>query len=160
MANNPPRAYLDACVLISYIEDDKTRLRQIDELLRRGGAGELELITSVLSQAEVAFTNDEREHAQLDADVEDRINGLWLPGSPVHLVEFTPAIGLGARDLLRQAVVRKWTKTRAYDAVHLATAQRLGCVDFFTYSKDMPRFAPLVGMSIGPPDNPQGVLAV
>jgi hypothetical protein len=45
---------VDACVLLSYVDGDADRMPEIEELLRRGSADELELLTSVLSHVEVA----------------------------------------------------------------------------------------------------------
>ncbi len=46
----------------------------------------------------------------------------------------------------------------ADDAMHLATARRLQCGDFFTYDKKLRKYSTVTGLRIGPPTNPQGSL--
>jgi predicted nucleic acid-binding protein len=65
------RYYLDANVMLSYIDGDEDRLPEIDELFRRGDAGEVELVTSALSMVEVAFASAEKDAAQLDPQMID-----------------------------------------------------------------------------------------
>ena len=104
MPSDRPRVAWDADVLLSYIDGEAERLPILDELLRQSRAGEIELVTSALSQVEVAFASSEAESETLDPEIEERIDELWTPSSPVHVVEFHPAIAQAARDLLRQAV--------------------------------------------------------
>lgn len=65
MAGSVPRSYLDACVLISYIENDPTRAHEIGELFRRAQAQEIELLTSVISRVEVAYSSEEKRKVSL-----------------------------------------------------------------------------------------------
>ena len=46
------------------------------------------------------------------------------------------------------------------DAVHLASGRALGCAEFHTFSKDLPRFSELTGLAIMEPYVAQGRLAV
>jgi hypothetical protein len=84
-----PLIYLDACVLLSYIDDDADRAPIIEELFRRSRAGEIDLITSVLSRVEVAYDSAEKAEQALDAEAEEKIDALWTAPSPIETVEFT-----------------------------------------------------------------------
>jgi predicted nucleic acid-binding protein len=97
MPGEPRPVYWDACVLLSYINEVTERVSVIDELLRQSRAGEVRLLTSALSQVEVAFAASEKEQAALDPEVEQRIAELWTPGSPITPVEFYDLIGEASR---------------------------------------------------------------
>ncbi len=88
MSDDAPRVYWDACVLLSYINRIADRFPIIDELLRQSRAGDIELLTSTISQVEVAFAVFEKQQGTLDPAVEQEIAGLWAPGSPLKAVEF------------------------------------------------------------------------
>ncbi len=83
MPGESRRVYWDACVLLSHINKIAERVSVIDELLRQSRAEEVELLTSALSQVEVAFAAAEKEHGALDPEVEQQITELWAPGSPI-----------------------------------------------------------------------------
>lgn len=118
------RIYWDANVLLSYIDGDQERLPPIEELLRRGRAGEIELVTSTLTQVEVAFAASEREAAELDDEIETAIDELWLPGSPIKVVELHAAVARQARALMRSELAAGRSGLSASDAIHLATRSR------------------------------------
>lgn len=143
--------YWDADVLLSYIDGDAERLPTIDELLRRARAGNIELVTSVLSQAEVAFASEEKEAGQLDPAIEANIDELWKPASPITLVEVHPAIVRSARDLIRSAVAAGRSGLKPADAIHLATAERMGAVEFHTYDTGLTKHSAGVGFTIREP---------
>ena len=86
------RIYWDADVLVSYIEDNPQRAPMIGGLLAQARSNEVELLTSVISIAEVAFVETERLREALSPDIEQRIDGLWAAGSPVKTVEVYPLI--------------------------------------------------------------------
>jgi len=134
MADEPRRIYWDACVFLSYINGIPARLGPIDELLNQARAGQVELLTSSLSQAEVAFADIEKAQGKLDPNVEQMIDDLWRPGSsPVKTVEFYDLIGLEARDLMRQGIAQGWGSLKSGDAMHLATAKRMEVAEMHTY---------------------------
>ncbi len=135
MANEARRIYWDACVFLSYINGIAGRVEVIDELFAQARAGQLELLTSSLSHAEVAFAEMEKRQGALDPGVEDAIDALWSPGSPVKTVEFYDLIGLDARALVRQGIAQGWGSLKAPDAMHLATARRMDVSEMHTYDQ-------------------------
>jgi predicted nucleic acid-binding protein len=157
MTDSPPRIYWDACVLLSYVDDDADRVTEIDELLRRARAGHIEIVTSIVSQVEVAFSRNEKEDQTLDDEVESRINELWTPNSPIKPVEFHEVIAGTARSLMREGVQHGW-RLKSHDAIHLGTAKLMGATDFHTYETGLQKYAELVGCPVRPPWNPMSPL--
>jgi predicted nucleic acid-binding protein len=60
----------------------------------------------------------------------------------------------------RQRVVVCFNRPKPGDAVHLVSGRALDCAEFHTYSKDLPRFAALRGLTIIEPYVAQGQLPV
>jgi predicted nucleic acid-binding protein len=151
MVDDPQRIYWDACVLLSYINGIADRITVLDELLRQARAGQFELVTSALSQAEVAFANIEKEQGKLDPGVEGEIEDLWRPGSPIKTVEFYELIGHEARTFMRQGIAQSWGSLKSNDAMHLATAQRMQVAEMHTYDSRLLRWDGHVAFPIREP---------
>jgi predicted nucleic acid-binding protein len=150
------RIYWDSCVPLSYVNGTPDRTPVIDELLRHARRGEVELITSVLSITEVAFAASEQADGDLSEEVEDRIDSLWTPDSPIELVEFHDLIARDARGLIRRGVQQKWGKLKPPDAIHLATANRVGVDRFHTYDDRLLRWDGVLGFPVTRPEVAQG----
>ena len=155
MPDPAPLLYWDADVLLSWVEDHPERSPLIGLLLADARAGELEIVTSMISQVEVAFSATERMQRALSLETETKINGLWEPGGPVKLVEVYSLVAVRERTLIREGVPRGWTGLRAHDAIHLATAQQMGVAEFHTYDDSLPRYEELVGFPICEPRTSQ-----
>ncbi len=150
----PPRVYWDCNVFVSYIEEIAGRFVDIDAVLREAEKGDIELLTSVATITEVAFAAWERLPNGPDAETEQKINSLWVPPSPVKLVEFHQLIAEEARDLIRQALPRGWG-LKPYDAIHLSTARRMNVDRLDTYDEPLEKYAGLVNYKIArPPSAP------
>ena len=143
-------AYLDAPVLLSYVNDDKDRAPIVETILEDGDKPGLRLFTSELSIVEVAFGITEQKQQKLDADTEERINALWAPGTPINLVEYYRLIGEDAKELMRLAISKGWS-LKPMDAIHLSTARRMEVAEFFTYDDKLVKYAGDVGFKICEP---------
>lgn len=60
------RFYWDSNVLLTYINGDQDRLPIIDALMSQVDKGDIEILTSVITIAEVAWGATERAQAALD----------------------------------------------------------------------------------------------
>jgi len=149
MPDDLPLNYWDSCVFLSYINGIADRLRDIDALLERSGK-DCQIITSTVTIVEVAFGKVEQDRGELDEETGVKIAGLWASDSPVKVVEFFPALGEAARDLIRKALP-SGISLKPMDAIHLATALHMRAVAFHTYDDRLPKFAEVLGIPIGPP---------
>jgi predicted nucleic acid-binding protein len=150
MSNRVPRFYWDSCVFLSYIHGLPDRLPDIDALLEEARKGKIEIVTSTVTVVEVAFAATEKATKILDQAVEDKISKLWLPPSPVRLIEFYELIAERARSLVRQAVPEGWS-LQAMDAIHLSSAKQIGVEAFHTYDKNLDKYTTAMGFTIERP---------
>ena len=135
MTAKPPHIYLDACVLLSYVNDAPGRADVVQSLLEDAEGGKVHLLTSNLSITEVAYIASDQEPND-DTDDEATINELWTPASPVKLAEISRLVAHEARTIIRKARVNETKRVRSADAIHLATAEINKCDRFFTYEKE------------------------
>jgi predicted nucleic acid-binding protein len=146
------RVYWDADCCLNYINGVADRLPDLDACLEAARKGDVLLMTSTLTIAEVAFAETEKARRALDMNIEQKIAGLWQP--PVTLVEFHQLIAVRAVALMRAAMTRS-ESLKPNDAIHLATAQHMGVGEFNTYDRKLLKYAPEVSFTIGPPMNYQ-----
>jgi predicted nucleic acid-binding protein len=150
--------YWDADVFLSFINGDAARLPDIRQLLEAAGKGEIEILTSVFTIAEVAFAASEKQSGAVDAETEARIDKLWAPASPVGLVEFHVLIANRARNLIREGVSRGWS-LKPPDAIHLSTAQTVRASALHTYNLgDFAKWAAVIGCPVEEPKAAQQAL--
>ena len=152
------RIYWDSCVWLRYINESPQDKGILDFLLGDSAyrMGDIEIVTSVIAQTEVAFAIVEQNKQALDDDIERKIDSLWADRSAVTLVEFYPQIAIESRNLIRMGVPRGWSLT-ALDAVHLATARRLQVTEFHAYDNKLFRYSNDVGFPIMEPYVPGGL---
>ena len=160
MPDEPRLIYWDSNVPLSYINGIADRLAVIEELFKQARAGDIELVTSSLSRVEVAFAVEEKEAGELDSEVEQRIENLWTPGSPIKTVEFYDLIGEDAKALMRRGISQGWGALKPIDAIHLATAQRMAVSEFHTYCERMHKWSGVLGFPVTEPQTAQTVLDV
>jgi predicted nucleic acid-binding protein len=141
------------------LNGDAKRLPILDALLQQSLRGDLIIFTSTISIAEVAFVAAEILARKLDERQEQLIDRFWGDRNTIELVEFHRVIAVGARTLIRQAMLQRW-KLRANDAMHLATAQILAVDEFHTYDGELFKFSPLTGYPIHEPKGDQLPLPV
>lgn len=123
MPAEPQRVYFDANVFLAYVGNEEGRADTVQALLDEARRVELEILTSVLTIAEVAYGAHERDAGLTEAS-EEAIDQLWTPASPVMLVDVSQAVTRRARTLIRTAVTKGLTGLRGADAV---TWPQLAC---------------------------------
>ena len=154
MPDSPRAIYWDANCWLSYINAVPDRLPVLDALLDASGGdrGNVQLYTSALSKAEVAFSASEQIQKALDVKTEELIVNLWRDPDAVIIVEFHDGIADIARGLMRVAITRGWS-LKPSDSIHLATAKwlsdlGLGVEEFHTYDGRLFRWSSIVGFEV------------
>jgi predicted nucleic acid-binding protein len=160
MPDEPRRIYWDSNVPLSYLNEVTERVPILDELFRQARAGEIELLTSVVSRVEIAYIQSEAKTSTLDSQADEAIDALWLPGGPIKTVELYDLIQDKARALIRQGVSQGWGKLKPIDAIHLATAQQIGVAECQTYDTQLQKWDGAAGFPVVEPQTSQGVLGV
>jgi predicted nucleic acid-binding protein len=158
MADELRRIYWDANVILSYLNEVPDRVPTIEELFRQARAKEIELLTSSVSRVEVAYVQSERADGELDADADEAINALWLPGSPIKTVEFYDLIADGAKQLIRRGISQEWGSLKPLDAIHLATAERMEVAEMHSYDDRVQKWSGKLGFQVSDAQLEQGVL--
>ena len=142
-----PKYYWDACVFLSWIDDTLNRAAIIEAILTDCEDKKLEIYTSSFSITEVAFSPTEKDKKVLDRQVEEKIDSLWLPPSPIKLVDMYQIMAFEAKRLIREAITRGWS-LKPVDAIHLATAKDIGVSEFHTYDESLYKFSKMAGYKI------------
>ena len=143
------RIYWDADVWLSYIEGIPDRLPTLDILLADSASnvGDITLVTSTVSQTEVAFAQIERQTQNPDSGIEARIDSLWTDTRAITLIEYHSVIASSARGLIRMGLHNGWS-LKPLDAIHLATAQWFGVSEFHTYDSRLEKYSDHVGFPV------------
>jgi len=152
MPADPRRIYFDANVFLAFIGNEEGRADVVQVILDEARRGEIEIVTSVLSIAEVAFGAHERDHGLTEAG-EEAIEQLWTPASPITLVDVSQAVTRNARTIIREAKNQGLSGIHGADAVHLATARMFGCDEIFTYEAEArrTRWQQITGVDVSEP---------
>ena len=151
--------YWDANAFLAYVNEETERMPTLDAILDSAAKGEVQLLTSEISRAEVAFGVTEQTLRALDTATEQLIDSLWNDTATVLMVEYHADIGNRARALMRNAITRGWS-LKPLDAIHLATAQWLvdngvQVDEFHTYDGSLEKYAAIVGFTIREPHTAQ-----
>lgn len=158
MAERVPRLYWDANVFLSYIDGAPDRLSDIDAVLEEARQGKVEIVTSTTSITEVAFGSVEMDRRALDPEIQAKIEGLWVPASPVNLVEVSVLIVEKARSIMRSAIPQGAKVPKPMDAIHLSTAVRLEVDVFQTYDGPLRKVAARIGLTSTEPSTSSPLL--
>jgi hypothetical protein len=111
----------------------------------------IQIVTSVLSVMEVAFTQIERLNRVLLPEEEARLDRLWAsPG--ILLVEFTQRVAQVAREVRRDDIMVHHYRAKNYaDLIHFATARYIGAAEVNSIDGDLLRYNTRYGMHVRHP---------
>ena len=158
MTNSPRRVYLDANVFIAYLANEAGRAQIVASLLEDAESSRIGLLTSVLSVTEAAFVSSDNASDDSGAD-ENAIAQLWIPESPIKLVDLSIRTAERARRIVRESRKSNMRRIKPPDAIHIATTETHDCDAFFTYETETTRrqWQHLVGGTVSEPftDRPQ-----
>lgn len=133
MMSDPPLSYLEASAVLAYLNNEPGRAEHLEALFEEVVRGNVRLVTSTTTLAEVAFLKE--TGTTLDTDVDTRIDSLLLDRRIVTLVECTEDIARGARRYVRPAAGQA-QRLKPADAIHLSSAIAAGVDYFLTYDSD------------------------
>jgi predicted nucleic acid-binding protein len=119
---------LDTAVFIYYLEDAPPWADIIDPLFRAADAGQMELVTSVVTLLEVLVVPYRTNNLSLA----ERYEALLTKSRGVHLIDITRG------QLHAAARLRAVTGIRTPDALQLSAARDAGCTTFVTNDRRLP----------------------
>lgn len=148
--------YWDACVFLSYFENQPRRVGVLQAIIAEARQGRRKIITSTISQTEVAFLAQEKADKALHPGTEDILDRFWMDDITVELFDVNPIISIQARTYIRQAL-SKGLSLKPADALHLASAKWVGATKFHTYDRKLHSYQFLTEFIICEPhsDSPQ-----
>lgn len=152
MTNRPSRVYLDANVLIAYVANEQDRAGVVAAVLGDARDEKIELFTSALSIAEVAYISTD-QHGVDPLGNEEAIDQLWIPASPINVMDVSIRVARDARTIIRQSRSSSTRTVKPADAIHLASATINECDCIFTYERESTRiqWRALIGLSVTEP---------
>lgn len=101
----------------------------------------------------MAFGYLDQSGVHFDPAIQAAIDTLWTDPL-IKQIELYRDIAFDARDLVRSARL-SGSGLKPADAIHLATARRIGTVEFHTYDSRLPQYASQMGFPIHPPTTAQ-----
>lgn len=149
--DNVPVVYLDSCVFLAFFQNEPDRADDVAELFEKALQKEVKLYTSVLSLTEVAFLEQERAENLLNPRVERRIAETFNEEGLVTLMEYTKLVAADARKLVRETMVNQGKTLKPPDAIHLASALRVGASALYTYDDSLIGHSDVHGIEIVTP---------
>ena len=148
MTSSPPLSYLDASAVLAYLNDEPGRADNLAALFEEAERGDVRLVTSTITLAEVAYVRETDETS--DSDVDARIDALLANRRIITLIECTENIARGARRYVRPATDQA-QRLKPADAIHLSSAVAAGVDYFLTYDSDFALAVPDVNLEITEP---------
>lgn len=154
MKSDNSLVYWDSCLFLSYINDEPNRASVIEDLWDKIEHENGKVITSTIAIVEVAYASYERSSSFLSAEIQNKINEIWIDPT-ISLVEVNQQIAELAKKLIRDAIPNNW-KLKSKDAVHLASAlwidRNISKVnEFCTYDDKLTKYEPMIGIHIREP---------
>lgn len=155
MSGKRPRIYWDANCFLSYINADPRWLPTLEILLEDANIhGSIEIVTSVLSVAEVAFAAVAKLNRALSPSEEAKIDSFWTsPG--IALVEVNERVARLGREIKRDDALKGRTGKRTADILHVATARFVRAQEMHTTDGDMKKYTGLYGFPVQDPYTPK-----
>jgi len=145
MSTETPIVCIDTSVFLAFLKAEPGRVSQCAGLFQRAEKGEVQVITSSLTIAEVLYLNGDLLSPEDQAKIDAFFNSSWLG---VALVD--RLVALEARKVAMQLKSTVNHIIRAVDAIHVATAIRYKAQRLFTYDKRM-KEVDIPGLTISEP---------
>ena len=138
MPNDPFLTYWDANLFLDYVSKTPRRIEVIDALIAESRSGETQIVTSILSISEAAYSDAEKQGWQADPRVAEALDEMFGDYSLLTLVEYDQRIAIRARSLMRRALSLK-RRLKPADAIHLASAEHVGAGIVYSFDAKLER---------------------
>lgn len=150
MKSEPTKVYWDSCVFIDYIDQQQNpeRIPDILAVWEAARVGDVTIYTSMVSIVEVAYFVEEKANG-MQPKTEADLDALWF-GSAVIMSDLGPLVATEARRLVRRSIGESY-KLPPMDAIHLATAVRVGASVFHTYDGPLTKYSSYIAMPVEAP---------
>jgi len=149
MSANRGTLYWDACVFLSLFAKDTGRRKTIETILADAENHKgPRIITSILTQVEVAYVRNPDNATERDPDAEQKLDAFWQHSEGLVVAELTPHVAEIARRIIRSSFDERGSGIKASDAVHLATAEWLQVDALHTYDKKLLQAKGLVAFRV------------
>lgn len=148
MMSDPPASYLDASAVLAFLNNEAGRAEDLEALFEEAEQGNVRLVTSTITLAEVAYIR--ASDAKSDSEMDARIDDLLVERGIIGLIECTEDIARGARRYVRPGAGQT-QRLKPLDAIHLSSAAAVGVDYFLTYDSDFDAVAPDVDFEITKP---------
>lgn len=123
--------YWDTCVWLELLDGSSDRRAQVEALFISARAGGFRIYTSAVTLFETQRLSPENPGKGVLSDqAKSKIDALWEERC-ITVVEVTRQIALQARDIVRSGVIRG----KPPDAIHIASALRVGVRELHTFDK-------------------------
>ena len=143
MANNPDRIYWDSCIYIEYLRGGHETANAMRAILRAWENGQVTLVTSALTLAEVLWFKCGGRREWIDEPQRGELSNLFSEirgnDSELIIVELSRRIAEATRELC-------WSfRIRPKDAVHVASALEANCPVLHTHDAELRKSSEKVG---------------
>lgn len=146
----------DSCTFVSYIEGTRDRIRDLRAVFEEAINKEIRLAASAVCITEVAFVAAERSGGP-SPQVEREIDKLWMPGSPIQIIDYSQLIASKAQKLLRHKLAND-LHLKPLDAIHIATAMQIKATALHTFDERLWDWSSTAGVAVQRPKPIQTLL--
>jgi predicted nucleic acid-binding protein len=119
------KLYWDSCAFISRLQGDVGRIDALEYWTDEAAEGRVQIVTSTMAIAEVAFLNREATEAELEAEVRQILD--YFRNDYITVLNVTTRIAEDA------ATISRKYGAKPPDAIHIATALFAECSVLHTY---------------------------
>lgn len=144
------RLYFDSSVYLALLNNEPGRVATVSAVIEDAERRSVQIFTSTVTLAEVAFFKPIGVPLALGA-IDERIDNLLQNPRITTLVQFTPGLAIRAREYVRSREARS-ARLTVLDAIHLASAATASVDRFCAYDADFRPFGRLVDFQIGEPE--------
>lgn len=161
--SNRDKFYVDACCFLAYLKKEEITKKDgtivkrheiVKEYLKRSYEGKIQLLTSTSTITETAFLQSEKDAGKTSKEVEELLDAFFDDRKTITPVDSSIFVAKEARNLMRKCIDAGMKSLTPIDAIHLASAKRVGAISFLTYDmKTIKPYEMIAGITIQEPQS-------